>query len=788
MIKRRHNSGFTMAEMMMAVALIGILAGVSFIGVVNYMHSMALLERNGIAKEIFVSAQSHLTMAEGQGFYGITTDSKFGNTDGNCYYYIVNSSGDIQDDTMIGAMLPFGSIDETIRASGSYIIRYQKNPARVLDVYYCPKSGNYCKKSGFQGVDYEYIQGLRYKPERGHQLAFNDEDVVIGWYNGDDAPKLPVADIEAPELTIVNSNTLYALISNPSSANLRLIIEGKTSGTSAYVDLPTTTTEVLLDDITKSNGNFYHLNDTAATLAGQTVHFESISTGNPDKPGETQTPHFLPGEDIRVRVMAYQEESLNVAYSPYKTTNTLFASIDMNNKKAKVSSIRHLENLYDSISQFSPAILFDDSSIASFSVEQIADLDWNSFMGDDKIAGTAVYNSVSPTVSGKYMPVNPNYPLAYDGRNHSISNISIEGVSINSEGSYIGGDVGVFGALIAGSSVKNLVILDADIVTKDGNAGALVGTATSTDIENVIVYNSIGTEGYESSESFACTNIRKESGTGAVGGLVGEMIGGSIKNSAASVYVSTSFGDAGGLVGTASGGEIEYCYSGGHTKDAMYSDNKTSGDAKTKGLFNIIGTGSVGGMVGNAGGTKISNSYSTCSAFGGTEGVVGGFIGSGTGDLTNCYATGLVEGATNTTGSFAGIYSGKANNCQYFEIINERENKKDGKTIGFKCLGAVGGAPATGESVGGVPYSGITAFDGPSGSNSATDNYNSFTTNTTVGAAVPYDPTLGKLYQNKYNLKTVAQLGSTALPEGTFVKIHYGDWPAPEIFVINTAS
>lgn len=46
---------------------------------------------------------------------------------------------------------------------------------------------------------------------------------------------------------------------------------------------------------------------------------------------------------------------------------------------------------------------------------------------------------------------------------------------------------------------------------------------------------------------------------------------------------------------------------------------------------------------------------------------------------------------------------------------------------------------------------------------------------------------------SRFNMKTVEQLGATLKesPEDTtvyYVKNHYGDWPSPEIFVINTVS
>ena len=71
------------------------------------------------------------------------------------------------------------------------------------------------------------------------------------------------------------------------------------------------------------------------------------------------------------------------------------------------------------------------------------------------------------------------------------------------------------------------------------------------------------------------------------------------------------------------------------------------------------------------------------------------------------------------------------------------------------------------------------------------DSYNKF-----VGAdwkeTVPYDTDLVTFYQAKYPLKTVVQLGAV-LPEAEqeeeqidwFITTHYGDWPAPEIFIIN---
>ena len=91
MRKTRNSRGFTMAEMLIVVAIILILAGVAFIAVQNHQRSMAQLERNTIAKELFIAAQNHLTMAESEGY---PVESASGN-----YFGTVASDATDSDDS-----------------------------------------------------------------------------------------------------------------------------------------------------------------------------------------------------------------------------------------------------------------------------------------------------------------------------------------------------------------------------------------------------------------------------------------------------------------------------------------------------------------------------------------------------------------------------------------------------------------------------------------------------------------------------------------------------------------
>ncbi|MDO4803706.1 MAG: type II secretion system protein, partial [Lachnospiraceae bacterium] len=64
--------GVTVAELLAVIAILGVLAGVAFVGFWNYQRSLGQLERDTIAKEIFVAAQNHLTAAQGEGYLGAT--------------------------------------------------------------------------------------------------------------------------------------------------------------------------------------------------------------------------------------------------------------------------------------------------------------------------------------------------------------------------------------------------------------------------------------------------------------------------------------------------------------------------------------------------------------------------------------------------------------------------------------------------------------------------------------------------------------------------------------------
>ena len=712
-----------MAEVLIVVAIMVVLFGVAFIGVFQHMRSLARLEWDTIAKEIFVAAQNHLTAAEGQGYlnldsnaYGAKGDSAIDKAaKAKDIRYLIVNKGSTSYGPLLELMLPFGAIDETVRAGGSYIIRYQPSPATVLDVFYSAPNERF--GCSFGSDDYtELFKDNTYIGDGNKaRQKYGKDNSVIGWYGGE-SPLAAGERLKVPGIEIINAERLQVRVTDYNTGNAfsgmrvvtKLIIEGVTSTAKKAILLDETVGRVeksgnvytvTLDDITKGTSGFHfcELNtDTTGDLIGQ----------------------FFPGEDIKIHAIAYSTSTLtNIAKCPEGITNSLFG-YDKSTPagEAQISNIRHLENLSSAVSNVSYVSAEVNGEKIS-AAKQTTDLIWTGagtglegFM--EKIGSGEIHiygpmggqTSNQLTKTGCYYPVSVQngVNLAYNGDGHSISNVKVDYAA----------DAGIFGTL-NGGSVSALLILDSRISSTSGNAGGLIGTMTDTTV------------------------------TGC----------------ASNAIVEAGSGDAGGLIGKAVRGTVIASYSGGHTKGGAYSKEE----------YNVSGSGAVGGLIGSTAETSVQYCYSTCSASGDTA---GGLIGSmnDNSSVSYCYAVGLVKGTTNA-GALLGTATGTlSGNNYYYEIINEISGNGNN---GISYLGPVNNTTNA--------Y--VTAIDLSAAS------YNAFVGDPeNWNPAVPYDSALKNFYQNKYNLQTISQLLGDQEVDYQYFDTHYGDWPAPEIFVINPST
>ena len=613
MLKLRNTKGVTLAELLLAIAILIVLSGVAFVSGATYMKNLRLNEMDSIAKELFIASQNQLTKAKASGSLQRFNFENGGIEEGNDYY-VIYSPENTSGAEFLEFLLPFGTIDETIRSNGSYVIRYNSDTGTILQVYY---SNEY----NFSPDDLteEFKAGIEDK-----DIRKNYSGHIIGYYYGD-MHDFEIRNLRTPLLEIENGNKLQAKITvYDDDIDTLLCIEGLTSGAKKTIDksidlsTPNASTTVILDDITSSN------------------HFSNVM--NSDL--ESDAIHFIPGEDIEIHVVCQASGDVlsNVPESKYVTTNSLFSSLIEKSDEtfiAEIKNIRHLENLDSSISglQFiaKPEEPAETPELYITEAEQISDIEWTDFVSSTEndiqdLAGSEIANDNS------FMPINlnPEYNFKYNGKNRYIEGINIVSATRNAA---------LFGI------ANNVEIVNIELhnfktqTTATGyNASTLVGRGENLTIKNSIAYN----PRYKDEEFSDFVDREKVLSVNAIGGnaggLVGNITSGTIENSVAAVYVKAS-GNAGGLVGQSSNTTISGSYAGGHTYSGVYLPVATETD--TAGRPNIVGS-KAGGLIGSANGGTITNCYATVSVQGSvyddTKPLYTGTITS----ETNSYGTGLV--------------------------------------------------------------------------------------------------------------------------------------------------
>lgn len=780
--KRAGSKGFTLTEVLLVVALLGIISAVMFVNVIAIKKSMEQKELDGFAEEIFVAAQNHLstygssnlknlydTKKDDTGAEAIlgTKEPAEENEDGvmiesNRDFVSVKGDSFTDEDAssssinVLTIMLPFASIDETVRTGGNFFIRYEATTGTVLDVLYS-------KEYKFDSDrTYSQLKGLFGDSKK--EARRNYAGGMLGYYGGAKAYPDTADEISDPSLSVKNGNTLEATVTDTNTYatgkgyNLSLVIKGMSSGAQANIPLVKNGSNISVSDrgyikiVSEDGAKKYTV--TLDDITRQRMNFASIAKSWEGVNGylADNSKKFVPGENLKIYAISYNSSALtNVGESVKKKTNSLFAKMqdvtDGNSisgtvtKTVFITKMRHLENLDDEISMFD----YDyqngtEKPLRATAVMQGANLDWNGFKSDTGSEGEIYGGNNGNRISATYYPIQPTWLHSYDGNSYRISYITTTASTY----------AGLFSAINWDDTFKvsNLELANFSVtagVSGQAYAGALAGyvSGTGVRITGVAAYNDLKKD---------ITKYPKIKGQDA-GGLVGGTTGVTLNYCTAAVLVDGT-NNAGGLIGLAASTNFNGCYSGGFTKDAKYV-TKTGGD------FNVMSSsGNAGGLVGNlTNSSNISASYATSSAYSSAEnGNVGGLVGSVAGVTTNgyirgCYSIGAVGGASGAVGNFVGNY-GSHNYITY---------------TGDYFLNNVTVSEVTNPE--GVE--GVTVVSGESSTNLVPDS---------LKTAYAYDAALARKYSGKYSFRTIDQLvGATTDELPVFAKIHYGDWTLPEV-------
>lgn len=656
---RLNKKGFTLAEVLVTVAIIIILAGVTFVSVAQYQKNLRLMEMDGTAKEIFIAAQNHLSVAKASGDLDRlksasgTTDSPIGtklspapsyasNTDGEYYYVIHNVTSGIESyapagsDQILEMMLPFGALDETVATSGNYVIVYELKSASVVAVLY---SGAGNASFGNAAVitlndeDVKNIENKKLYQDKSARKSYEKNGVtaIVGCYTGTaGSAAIPTETLEAPKLEVKNENKLHVLVREAKNTdNITLVITGEQSGTTARRRLNRDSSDGY------ENGKF---DVTLDDITGDGVYRFSQLIKEKRFTADAAGSDFIPGENIIISAFASSTTALATPKESAKyTVSSLFDDVNettnaAGDTKIYIKNLRHLENLGVNVSGFTAALGKDTTSgnsrVVNITAVQKNDITMFSFEGlrnDQHIYG-------SGTFTRTYIAANVGYQLSYDGGSHEIYDLTIAGY--HAAGAEA--NAGIFGTVTSALSVKNLMLRNDKIpkTSTSANAGMLLGkTSEDLTVDGVLAY--YHEENYNA-DNDSKVEVVATADNGIAGGLIGLVSGGKldVKNSAAAVYVKGG-NAAGGLIGSVNGAAtdstIMQSYAGGHTKDGVYDTEIENIVPKNQGAgrYNVQASGYAGGFIGESSDKVIMNAvYSTASAYSDDATKSGSFSGT----------------------------------------------------------------------------------------------------------------------------------------------------------------
>lgn len=559
---KNRNSGFTLVEALITLAILVILLSVSAVGVARSRDHLKITELDNAARDIYMAAQNRAVLLQSSRRLnkqltggGVTPTGETGGSP--CY--ISNREGNTDEQAaVLNELVPVGVIDPSLRENGEFYIVYDPETGSVTDVFYMEE------KSSLPDIK-DALDLVKGGDDRNARM---NHDPMIGYYGGEAAADIGTKPLPAPgvEVLIENGEELkltvtYTLPDSlpPGTAVTRAPVVWLEYGGEKITLLGNPTADApqagrLLDS--RSGG------DISSAVPGSSVSYTCV-LDSLEKEGGAFKKQFKGlksgsdfsalGDDFKVTagLRLSADGYIESAYYAEGSDNSLFAKDSTYgvDGTALIANLRHLQNLCTAHSNAGGGIV---------KARQLCDIGCR---GEEPAPGRY-----------EFIPIENANLTSYDGGGKHICNLYAEdGDAVGLFGE-VSSDLTVTDCRVCWNKPEALVGGNYIYAVSGKNAGGLIGSVTSGTVTI--------------SNSFAAATVK---GTGTAGGLVGSVKSGAvlkIENSYADCYLQA--GTVGGLIGKngSSSVTLKNCYAAGF---GLAAADKTAGLAGGTGTVTVTG-------------------------------------------------------------------------------------------------------------------------------------------------------------------------------------------------------
>lgn len=603
--ENRRTAGFTMTEILLVVAILAVLFGVTAVGLVQMQKELRQKELDSKAETIYMVAQNRLTELAASGrsdlydpkkhddiqSLGIAPIDSESDRDDALYYVSAALLG--AKNSAAQALMPTSRIDKALR-DADWVIEFDPASGSVYAVFYSENSMNY------QPEDFNSLRIKQMRLKAG---------AAVGYYGGDAVVTLDTGTLQ-PEIRVLNEERLHAILScyAPDGGNL--------------------TFEITVSD-TFGNSVTQTVNRESQVIVNKRwVYDLTLDKLTADERFHKAYPELVPGSDLTIRFRAISANDMIDEGSAEAVTNSLFASVQ--SETAEITYGRHLQNLdqasgindNDGKLKITRAV---QRSHLHFEDDADNDEDWYSLYG-----------------SHAYKPIKNPSLMHYTGSYQLSGSGAAAGEQVRCVIYGLQTEKGMFDTFY-GYSLRDVTLSGATI-TGGERAGALaatIGKSGTTEVQGCRVYLSAA-EGDLTDKTEKDVRIK---GSQYVGGLVGYA---ACKLRIRDSFAATVIGDAqstyvGGLVGYA---QDTIQISGSYADCYLYGQH-------------------VGGLIGGA--AQPDSSFENCYAAGYiyAQKTAAGFLPQAATHIKNAYTVIKYENAAGAKAYAAVSACDAANNLYY---------------------------------------------------------------------------------------------------------------------------